>query len=55
MCPDGPGELARSSALFLLIGRRPLPPPASSLPSSSSFCHFAPLMVEEETGISSEV
>lgn len=48
MCLDGPGELVQSSALFLLTGRRPLPPPASSLPSSSSFCHFGPLMVEEE-------
>lgn len=49
-CRDGPGGFVQSSALYLLTGRRSLPPPASSLPSSSSFCHFAPLMVEEKMG-----
>lgn len=43
MCPDVPGELAQSSALCRLTGRRSPPPPASSPPSSSSSCHFAPL------------
>lgn len=43
MCPDGPGELVQSSALCRLTGRRSLPHTASSPPSSSSFCHFAPL------------
>lgn len=46
MYPDGLDELVLSSPLCLVKGRRSLPPPASSPPSSSLFCHFVPLMVE---------
>lgn len=42
-CPDGPGGPVQSSALCLLIERKSPPLLASSLPSSSSFGHFAPL------------
>lgn len=45
-CPDGLGELVRSSPRRLVTGRRSLPLPASSPLSSSLFCHFSPLMVE---------
>lgn len=47
MCPDVPGGLVQSSALCLLIERKSPPPFASSLPSSSSFGHFAPLQEEK--------